>query len=94
MKFYSEVLQEGLTHSGATIMLQLKEEDRPFEAITRAEWDGFHFYNKEGEYAILFKNGHVETNMESSCWNKEYDDWMLVVPTEEALNILKQNNYI
>ena len=94
MKLYDKVQQEGLTYMGADILVQLKEDSEPIAAITRPEWDGFHFYTKDGRYAILFKDGHVETDMKDKCWDKDKQDWIVVRPTEEAINILKQNNYI
>lgn len=94
MKYYNKILHQGLTHIGADIMIQLNEGEEPFQVITRKEWDGFHFYTKSNEYAILFKDGHVETNMKDKCYDVDKSDWIVAIPTEEALTLLRQNKYI
>lgn len=88
MRFWNKIISKNLSHEKAN---ELIKDFRPYYT-TREEWDGVHFYNKEGQYCILFKDGHVEVDMFEKAWAKDKNDWMIVTVTENAVGILKRNN--
>lgn len=94
MKYWDRILTKNLSWTNAKIILEqveLRGYIKKF-AITREEWDGFHFYNKEGVYSILFKDGHIEKDMEDKSWNKNSNDWIIVSINKEAENIICNYN--
>ncbi|MDV3426601.1 MAG: hypothetical protein LIR50_05360 [Bacillota bacterium] len=90
MKYWDHVITKELTFNQAKDQIH---KYKPYY-MTRPEWDGVHFYDKFGEYNILFKDGHVEYNMIDKAWDKDKSDWMIVTITDEALQILVKNNLI
>ena len=55
--------------------------------VSREEWDGVHF-KINGDYVILLKTGEILVNPEEIyCTDKR--DWCIVIPSEEAKNIIK-----
>lgn len=89
-KYWNEIISNNLSYEEARKNI---EEFHPYY-MTRPEWQGVHFYDKNGKYCILFKDGHIEKDMEDKVWNKDSNDWMIVTITEEAVQILKKNNLI
>lgn len=85
MKYYVRSIIRGLDFDQAIRLM-----DRGL-IVSREEWDGFHF-KKKGDYYILLKTGEVIKNPEE-IYNKNSRDWCLVLPTKEAIKILKNIKY-
>lgn len=56
---------------------------------TRPEWDGFHFVINR-EYYIMLKDKTIIANPKE-VQGEALCDWMLVNPTQEAIEVLEQN---
>lgn len=85
MKYYVKSVITGLDFDQAIRLM-----DRGL-IVSREEWDGFHFKRK-GDYYILLKTGEVIKNPEE-IYNKNSRDWCLVLPTKEAMKIIKKIKY-
>lgn len=81
MKYYKRSVVRGMAYEQA---YRLMEKGL---IASREEWDGFHFKRK-GNYYILLKDGEIIKNPEK-IYNKESRDWCLVIPTKEAIKIMK-----
>lgn len=85
MKYYVRSVIRGLNYTQA---VQLMDKGL---IVSREEWDGFHFKRK-GDYYILLKTGEILKNPEE-VYNKDSRDWCLVLPTKEAMKIIKKEKY-
>ena len=83
MKFYNEVLNSNLTFETANRLMKNKKQ-----FATRPCWDGIHFYDKDGNYSMLLKNGKVDNYTLDDIYDKEKNDWILVNPTKKAMKII------
>jgi hypothetical protein len=91
MKYWDMVINRNLTFEAAT---NLAQYGAGIYFMTRPEWDGVHFYNRQGVYCILFKDGHVEIDMLDKAWDKDKNDWMVVTLSTEGYEILIQNKQL
>lgn len=59
-----------------------------FSYISRHNYDDIHFYDN-GVYSILKESGVIVTNPTNIPF-KDEDDWIIVIPSSRARNILKK----
>lgn len=85
MKYYDEILNKNLDFEIANKLAKNKKQ-----FITRPCWEGFCFYDKNQNSYALLKSGEFRRISEDTVYNNETHDWMIVVPTKEALNIIKK----
>ena len=85
MKCYDEVLNKNLSFEIANRLAKNKKQ-----FITRSCWEGLCFYDKNHNSYALLKNGELKRISEDIMYDKETNDWVVVVPTKEALNIIKK----
>ena len=71
MKFYDDILNSNLSFEVANKLMKNKKQ-----FATRPCWDGFHFYDKNGKYCILLKNGKVDNYVKEA----EYENDDLLGP--------------
>lgn len=90
MKYWEDILKINLKFNEAE---ELIHKYSPYY-MTRLEWDGVHFYDKQGKYSILFTDGHIEHNMFNVVWDKDKDDWAIVTITDLAVKILKDKDSV
>lgn len=90
MKYWDGLIATNLSFNEANRQI---EKYRPYYT-TRPDWEGVHFYSKQGQYCILFKDGHVETDILEKVWDKDKNDWMIVTITDEAVKILEGNDLV
>lgn len=60
--------------------------------LTRPDWQGFHFIIGK-DYMILLKDKTVLINPKEK-YDIHMNDWMLVVPTKEAVLCLREANIL
>ena len=85
MKCYDEVLNKNLNFEVANKLAKNKKQ-----FITRPCWGGLCFYDKNQNNYALLKSGELRKISEVIVYDKETNDWMIVVPTKEALKIIKK----
>lgn len=85
MKYYDEVLNKNLNFEVANKLAKNKKQ-----FITRPRWEGLYFYDKNQNNYVLLKSGELRKISEDIMYDKDTNDWMVVVPTKEALNIIKK----
>lgn len=85
MKCYEEVLNKNLNFEIANKLAKNKKQ-----FITRSCWEGLCFYDKSQNSYALLKNGELRRISEDIVYDKDTNDWMIVVPTKEALKIIKK----
>lgn len=85
MKCYDEVLNKNLNFEIANKLAKNKKQ-----FITRPRWEGLCFYDKNHNSYTLLKNGELRRISEDTVYDKDTNDWMIVVPTKEALSIIKK----
>lgn len=91
MLFWKDVVKSNLSFDEAHEHIK---NNKSASYITRPDWDGVQFYNKFGEYCILFKDGHIKSNMLDKVYKKKANDWMIVSITDEAIRILQRKDMI
>ena len=89
MKYWDKAIVKDLSYDEAE--KQAKENRLCY--ITRPEWEGFHFYDKLGDYCILLKNGDLVI-FPKEIYDKDKNDWMVVSITDDALEILQEAGLI
>lgn len=62
--------------------------ERPYTYITRPEWGGFHFIDKNANYCILTKEGEIVINPDVIL-NVKAKDWMVVCISSEAVDLIE-----
>lgn len=85
MKCYDEVLNKNLNFEIANKLAKNKKQ-----FITRSCWGGLCFYDKNQNNYALLRSGELKRVSEDIVYDKDTNDWMIVVPTKEALNIIKK----
>lgn len=86
MKMYDIIVARNLSFSYAKRYI---EEHRGYTFISRPEWDGFHFIDKDGRWCIYTKEGKVMTDVPLQAVQKQGEkDWMIVKPSYFTLNDL------
>lgn len=85
MKCYDEVLNKNLNFEIANKLAKNKKQ-----FITRSCWGGLCFYDKNQNNYALLRSGELKRVSEDVMYDKDTNDWMVVVPTKEALNIIKK----
>lgn len=85
MKCYDEVLNKNLNFEIANKLAKNKKQ-----FITRSCWGGLCFYDKNQNNYALLRSGELKRVSEDIVYDKDTNDWMVVVPTKEALNIIKK----
>lgn len=84
MRYYKAQIEEKMTYKKA-----LNKAKKLGLAITRpSDWDGIHL-EINGEYVILEKDGSIIKKPEKVNATKA-KDWSIVIPTNRALNKLKE----
>lgn len=84
-KYYKRSVVRGMTYEQAERLM-----NRGL-IVSRPEWEGFH-YKKNDNYYILLENGEIIKNPEE-IFNKESRDWCLVMPSKDALKIIRSLKY-
>lgn len=85
MKYYNEIINKNLNFEIANKLAKNKKQ-----FITRPYWEGLHFYDENQNNYVLLKSGELRRISEDMVYDKEAHDWMVVVPTKEAFNIIKK----
>lgn len=92
MKYWNRVLANHLTFAQAANAMT-----KNIYFITRPDWQGFHFLDKNRQYKIFLKSGEI-IELTVDELNKIYDrdkhDWMIVEPTKRALKIIIEKGLI
>lgn len=81
MKYYTRSVIRNMTYEQA-----LNSMNKGLY-VSREEWNGLHF-KRDDEYYILLKTGEILKNPEN-VYNKESNDWCVVIPTKDAVSIIK-----
>jgi hypothetical protein len=90
MRYWKDIIDKDLSfEEGKEQIIKYK----PYY-MTRPNWNSIHFYNKQGQYCILFEDGEVMTDCIKNVYFKDKNDWMFVTITDEAVKILKEYNLI
>lgn len=87
MEYWNEVIAKDLTFEQADAIAKA----RPFSAITRPGWIGFHYYDAVGERYMLGIDGVIIKRPAAAVVSSQYNDWQLVNRTTEGRILV--NNY-
>lgn len=90
MKYWEHIIDKNLSFKN--VKRQIKEY-QPYYT-TRPNWEGFHFYSKQGQYCVLLKDGNVLVDCLDKVYSKDENDWMIVTISDEAVKVLVENDLI